>query len=133
MVDSNMIRKLRLEDKEAFYNLRFISFNRKTTTYANNEVNDQAFVWEEDGKFIGFCKWVESGFMRKYAEIGTLMVDPVYRGRGIAKALVAAAVTEALEHFDNVKIYDTSRYGQTSKIAKALGFVEKDAREWWYK
>jgi GNAT superfamily N-acetyltransferase len=128
-----MLRKLKQEDQAAFVDLRYIAFERRTAYRVYDELNDQAFVWEEDGQLRGFCKWIEAGFMRKYAEIGTLMVDPAYRGRGIAKALVAATVAEALNHFDNVKIYDTSRYGQTSKIAKSLGFIEKDAREWWYK
>ena len=128
-----MIRKLKPDDRDTYQYLKLESFNYKDNHPFTPDAFERAFVWEEDGKLVGFCKWIPSGFISKYAEVGALMVNPAYRGRGIAKQLVHVTVQAALKHFDNIRIYDSSRFGQTSKIAKALGFIEKDAREWWYK
>ena len=129
-----MIRKLRDDDRDAYQYLKLEAFKYQDKYPFTDWLFERAFVWEENGQLIGFCKWVPAGWpINNYAEVSTLMVNPAFRGRSIGKALVAAAVESALEHFDNVKIYDTSRHGQTSKIAKGLGFIEKDAREWWYK
>lgn len=129
-----MIRNLKPTDRDTYQYLKLESFKYKDNYPFADDVFNRSFVWEENGELVGFCKWEESGsLVRKHAVISILMVNPVFRGRGIASALVAVTVKEALKHFDNVKMYDTSRYGQTSKIAKALGFIEKDAREWWYK
>src|ERR1035437_4911336 len=128
-----MIRKLRPDDRDTYQYLKLESFKYKDHYPFPDDIFDRSFVWEEDGQLVGFCKWMSSGFIDKYAEVGSLMVNPAFRGRGIAKALVAVAVAAALKHFDNVRMYDTSRYGQTSKICKGLGFIEKSARDWWYK
>jgi len=128
-----MIRNLKPDDRDAYQYLKLEAFNYKDIKPFADDIFARAFVWEENGQLIGFCKWTPSIHLSKYAVVESLMVNPAFRSRGIAKALVAAAVEAALKHFDNVKMYDTSRYGQTSKIAKGLGFIEKDAREWWYK
>ena len=128
-----MIRRLKPDDRDTYQYLKLESFKYKDNHPFTEEFFNRSFVWEEDGQLVGFCKWIPSGFIDKYAEVGSLMVNPAFRGRGIAKALVAAAVEAALKHFDNIRMYDTSRHGQTSKIAKGLGFIEKSARDWWYK
>lgn len=128
-----MIRKLKSTDRDAYQYLKLESFKYKDNHPFTPEIFERSFVWEENDELIGFCKWIEAGWLSKYAEITCLMVNPRYRLRGIAKALVTETVKDALKHFDNIRIYDSSRYGQTSKIAKELGFLEKDTREWWLK
>ncbi len=126
-----MIRKLKSTDRDVYQDLKFISFKYRDNHPFTEDIFNRSFVWEEAGRLVGFCKWIPSGWLSKYAEVGSLMVDKDFRGRGIAKALMAVTVEDARKHFDNIRIYDSSRYGQTSKICKGLGFIEKDSREWW--
>jgi len=128
-----MIRKLRPSDRDAYQYLKLESFKYRDIHPFTDDIFNRSFVWEEDGKLVGFCKWMASGWLSKYAEVGCLMVNSAYCGRGIAKALMTVAVTEALKHFDNIRIYDISKHGQTSRIARGLGFIEKDSRDWWYR
>lgn len=128
-----MIRRLQPSDRDVYQDLKFISFKYRDNHPFTEDSFNRSFVWDEAGRLVGFCKWIPSGFMRTYAEVGSLMVDNEFRGRGIAKALMAITVADALKHFDNIRVYDTSRFGQTSKICKGLGLIEKDTREWWYK
>ena|SRR5258708_9982363 len=128
-----MIRKLRPSDRDAYQYLKLESFSYKDIRQFADDAFNRSFVWEENGQLVGFCKWVSSGWLSKYAEVGSLMVNSAYHGRGIAKALVSVTVAEALKYFDNIRIYDTSKYGQTSRIARGLGFIEKDTRDWWYR
>jgi len=127
-----MIRNLQPTDREAYSDLKFKCFGYRAVPEFTEFSCQRTFAWIEDNKVVGFCKWIPMGnIFNRHAVIGTLMVDPDYRSRGIGRALVAATVTHALGYYKHIELRDMSEFKQSSKIAKALGFVEKHRREWW--
>lgn len=57
----------------------------------------RGYVWEEDGQPVGVVNVVRQGSSGKW-EIGNVAVLPEYRRRGIARALVEAALALARDH-----------------------------------
>lgn len=90
-----MIRTARLEDIPTLVTMVEKNLDTLLPRSKENyqELLNSTFVAEEEGGVVGSC--ILEIYSPKIAEIRTLVVAEEFRGRGIARQLVEAAVAEA--------------------------------------
>lgn len=83
----------------------------------------RGYVWEEDGQPVGVVNVVRQGASGKW-EIGNVAVLPEYRRRGIARALVEAALALAQERgAERVLLEVVEGNLPASALYESLGFT----------
>ena len=80
---------------------------------------DRTYVAEEDGSVVGLATWVEA---RGIFELEDLFVDPGWRRRGIATALVSRIVDVLRER--GVRCLEVTANSHASGFYSAAGFTD---------
>jgi RimJ/RimL family protein N-acetyltransferase len=104
--DLDIVRALRNESREWFFDNRVISregLRHWFKTIANRPID--FFVLDEGGRAIGTISVATSADGK---EIGNLLLDPAWRGRGLMHAAVAQLTTEPGRYFARVKPGNTA-------------------------
>ena len=109
-------------------------------------LNSFTYVCEADRKIIGVVSMVHRGnpteiFMKDWAYIRELSIDPEYRGRGVAKKLVLECISEAISRRESRIAIATGEFMESAKaLYENIGFkVLKELdpvygkRQWLYK
>lgn len=90
----------------------------------------------EAGKWVGFC-YIESWGHEKYVSNSGLIVNPDFRGRGVAKAIKFRAFALTRTKFPTAKIFGLTTGLQVMKINNELGYMPvpftelTDDEEFW--
>jgi len=90
----------------------------------------------EDGAWVGFC-YIESWGHEKYVSNSGLIVNPNFRGRGVAKAIKFRAFALTRSKFPSAKIFGLTTGLQVMKINNELGYMPvpfselTDDEEFW--
>jgi GNAT superfamily N-acetyltransferase len=79
----------------------------------------RTYVAEEDGSVVGFATWVEDG---PVTELEDLFVDPGWRRRGIALALVRQIVDVLRAR--GVRVLEVTANSHAEEFYTAAGFVD---------
>jgi GNAT superfamily N-acetyltransferase len=97
-----------------------------------------ARIWiaEEQGRPVGYVLAILQQLpptpftkARRVCEIDQIVVDPEYRRRGIGRALVLKAISEATtEGIQQIEAASWSFNADTHEVLKRLGFVPKTVR-----
>jgi ribosomal protein S18 acetylase RimI-like enzyme len=91
-------------------------------------LNSFTYVCEVDNKIIGVISLVHRGnpteiFMKDWAYIRKLSVDPEYRGRGIAKKLVLECISEAISRRESRIALHTGEFMESARaLYENIGF-----------
>ncbi len=75
----------------------------------------------EDGQWVGFC-YIESWGHEKFVANSGLIVNPNFRGRGVAKAIKFTAFRLSRKKFPTAKIFGLTTGLQVMKINNELGY-----------
>jgi diamine N-acetyltransferase len=94
------------------------------------------WIAEEDGRPAGyvlvkFQNWADNPFTRArtWCEIDQIAVDPSYRRRGIARALIVQAITEAkAQGVESIETASWAFNDDTHVVFRRLGFEVKSMR-----
>lgn len=92
------------------------------------------FVWEDGGRIVGNVSLVpfRSG-RRRIFMIANVATHPQYRRRGIARALMEAALLRAREkRADSIWLHVREDNPGAIALYRALGFAERARRTTWY-
>lgn len=90
----------------------------------------------EEGQWVGFC-YIESWGHEKYVSNSGLIVNPNFRGRGVAKAIKFRAFALTRSKFPTAKIFGLTTGLQVMKINNELGYMPvpfselTDDEEFW--
>lgn len=108
--------------------------------------NSFTYVCEGEGKIVGVVSMIHRGnptevFMKDWAYLRKLCVDPEYRGRGVAKKLVLECISEAISRRESRIAIHTGEFMESAKaLYDNIGFkVLKEVeplygkRYWVYK
>ena len=75
----------------------------------------------DDGRWVGFC-YIESWGHEKFVANSGLIVNPDFRGRGVAKAIKFPAFRLSRKKFPGAKIFGLTTGLQVMKINNELGY-----------
>jgi hypothetical protein len=75
----------------------------------------------DDGRWVGFC-YIESWGHEKFVANSGLIVNPGFRGRGVAKAIKFTAFRLSRKKFPGAKIFGLTTGLQVMKINNELGY-----------
>jgi len=75
----------------------------------------------DDGRWVGFC-YIESWGHEKFVANSGLIVNPDFRGRGVAKAIKFTAFRLSRKKFPGAKIFGLTTGLQVMKINNELGY-----------
>ena len=91
------------------------------------------FVWEEHGQLVGNLSLIPFTYLgRRCYLIANVAVDPVYRRRGIARALTAAALEHARGRgMAEVWLHVREENAAARNLYHSLGFKERARRTTW--
>jgi RimJ/RimL family protein N-acetyltransferase len=99
--DLETVRRLRNDSRDAFFDNREISAEDQARWFERLRDRPVAFyVLEVDGRVVGTISITETAAGR---EIGNLVLDPAYRGRGLMQSAVAQLTTEPGSYVAEVK------------------------------
>ncbi len=76
---------------------------------------------DKNGKLAGFC-YIETWEEKKYVANSGLIVDPTFRGQGLAKKIKAAAFKLSKEKFPQSKLFGITTSLPVMKINSDLGY-----------
>lgn len=76
----------------------------------------------ESGKWVGFC-YIESWGHEKFVANSGLIVNPLFRGRSVAKAIKFKAFWLSRHKFPTAKIFGLTTGLQVMKINNQLGYM----------
>ena len=91
-------------------------------------LNSFTYVCEVDNTIIGVVSLVHRGnpteiFMKDWAYIKKLSVDPEYRGRGVAKKLILECISEAISRRESRIALHTGEFMESAKaLYENIGF-----------
>lgn len=96
---------------------------KRTPEYVSNKMIEGKAViaLTEGGIWVGFC-YIESWGHEKFVSNSGLIVNPAFRGRGVAKAIKFRAFKLTREKFPNAKIFGLTTGLQVMKINNELGY-----------
>jgi ribosomal protein S18 acetylase RimI-like enzyme len=92
--------------------------------------NSNIFVCEDEGKIIGMAYLVPSGnpthiYPADWSYVRMVGVDPVYRGKGIAKRLTQMCVDYAKQSNEKiVGLHTSEKMDDARHIYESIGFVK---------
>jgi ribosomal protein S18 acetylase RimI-like enzyme len=91
------------------------------------------FVWEENGYLAGNLSLIPYKYNHKRCYlIANVAVDPVYRRRGIAKALTNAAIIQARKRgMDEIWLHVRTENKPALNLYRSFGFIEQARRTTW--
>ncbi len=115
--DLDIVSALRNESREWFFDNRVVSregLRHWLRTIANRPID--FFVLDEGGRAIGTISVTTSADGQ---EIGHLLLDPAWRGRGLMHAAVAQLTTEPGRYFARVKPGNTA----SERVFLHSGFI----------
>ncbi len=110
---------------------------KRDPQYIRKKIEAGNAVIALDGKKVaGFC-YIETWEDKKYAANSGLIVDPKYRGMGLAKKIKARAFELSRERFPNTKLFGITTSLPVMKINADLGYrpvtfseLTKDSAFW---
>jgi GNAT superfamily N-acetyltransferase len=97
-----------------------------TDDYAKVIANQQVTIAENHGTIVGLIVLTvdDEGFL-----IDNVAVDPSHRGKGLGRALLEFAETEARRRgFDSIYLYTHEKMTENLTIYSRIGYVEYDRR-----
>lgn len=95
---------------------------RRTHEYLENKMKEGKAIIALDGdRFAGFC-YIESWGTAQYVANSGLIVDPEYRGIGLAKAIKQKAFELSRAKFPDAKLFGLTTGLAVMKINHALGY-----------
>lgn len=142
------IRKAKLSDAKGIANVLIQSYNIKDLKEGIGAFKTETkkfhhyIVAEENGKIIGIVTWLMHGLPKhQLAELDRIAVLPKYRGKGFAKKLFDAMVTDARQFYKKQKSKLRKLYLSThadneraQKFYEKLGFRhETTLKQHYYK
>ena len=83
--------------------------------------NRNAVVALHDGACVGFC-YVEVWTHGRYVANSGLIVDPAYRGLGLAERIKRAAFDLARDKYPDAKVFGITTNGRVMEINSDLGY-----------
>ena len=93
---------------------------------------ERIFVAEHDGRIVGCAAIVAAGGLE--AQLRWFLVDPAFRGRGLGRRLLDAAVAFARgAGYETIFLWTVSALEAAARLYRAAGFerVESDPRRLW--
>ncbi len=88
------------------------------------------WVWEEDGRVVGHAALHSRPATRAYILVN-VVVDPAYRGRGIARQLVQQALAWAAKRQRPVWLEVEAENQPARHLYRKLGFTHVTSRDLW--
>ncbi len=90
----------------------------------------RGYVWEEEGHIVGNVSLTPAGYGRGWV-IANVVVQPEYRRRGIARALMETALADVSKHgaFAVLQVLEANEAAR--KLYRDLGFAEERAFTRW--
>lgn len=96
---------------------------RRTDEYISDKMKQgKAIIALNGDDFVGFC-YIESWGHEKFVANSGLIVRPMYRGMGAAKAIKKAAFELSRKRFPEAKILGLTTGEQVMRINSELGYV----------
>ncbi|MBL6647819.1 MAG: GNAT family N-acetyltransferase [Flavobacteriaceae bacterium] len=83
--------------------------------------NNNAIIAVDKDKFAGFC-YIEKWGHGKYVAHSGLIVDPSFRGQGLAKKIKKLTFEHSLKKYPNAKIFGITTGLPVMKINYSLGY-----------
>jgi RimJ/RimL family protein N-acetyltransferase len=119
--DLERVRLLRNQSRESFFDSREISAARQREWFENLRSKPTTFfVIEEDGVVVGT---ISVTARVDDQEIGNIILDPAYRGRGLMRRAVEQLTAAPGDYFADVKAGNTP----SLNVFRATGFSEEPA------
>lgn len=94
---------------------------RKVSYILQKMKEGKAVVATVNGEFAGFC-YIESWQNKKYIANSGLIVNPLYRGLGLAKKIKKKAFELTRELYPNSNMFGLTTSGAVMKINSELGY-----------
>ncbi len=102
--------------------IRGTGIARRTPEYITKKMENKNAIIALDGElFAGFC-YIEVWGHHKYVAHSGLIVDPKYRGRGLAKSIKNKIFSYSKEKYPEAKIFGITTGLAVMKINYALGY-----------
>ncbi|MFL2637179.1 MAG: GNAT family N-acetyltransferase, partial [Flavobacteriaceae bacterium] len=83
--------------------------------------NNNAIIAVDKDKFAGFC-YIEKWGHGKYVAHSGLIVDPSFRGQGLAKKIKKLTFEHSIKKYPNAKIFGITTGLPVMKINYSLGY-----------
>lgn len=110
---------------------------KRSPEYVKNKMAEGKAIIALDGKvFAGFC-YIESWGNKQYVANSGLIVNPKYRGHGVAKKIKKFSFDLSRQRFPNAKLFGLTSGAAVMKINTELGYVPvtfadlTDDEEFW--
>jgi RimJ/RimL family protein N-acetyltransferase len=118
--DLEIVRLLRNQNRDAFFDAREIAADRQIAWFETLPPTSAFFVIEEDHRVVGTISVKEQPDGR---EVGNLLLDPAYRGRGLMRQAVEQVTARPARYFTEVKPDNRP----SLNVFRAAGFSEEAA------
>jgi hypothetical protein len=110
---------------------------KRSPEYVKNKMTEGKAIIALDGElFAGFC-YIESWGNKQYVANSGLIVNPKYRGHGVAKKIKKFSFDLSRQRFPNAKLFGLTSGAAVMKINTELGYVPvtfadlTDDEEFW--
>ena len=110
---------------------------KRSPEYVKNKMAEGKAIIALDGEvFAGFC-YIESWGNKQYVANSGLIVNPTYRGHGVAKKIKKFSFDLSRQRFPNAKLFGLTSGAAVMKINTELGYVPvtfadlTDDEEFW--
>ena len=110
---------------------------KRSPEYVKNKITEGKAIIALDGElFAGFC-YIESWGNKQYVANSGLIVNPKYRGHGVAKKIKKFSFDLSRQRFPNAKLFGLTSGAAVMKINTELGYVPvtfadlTDDEEFW--
>ncbi len=95
---------------------------KRSPEYIKTKIlEDKAIIALDGESFVGFC-YIESWQNKNFVANSGLIVNPDYRGRGIAKKLKTKAFEHSRKKFPEAKLFGITTNLSVMKINSSLGY-----------
>ena len=95
---------------------------KRTPEYIKTKIlEDKAIIATDGEKLVGFC-YIESWQNKNFVANSGLIVNPGYRGKGIAKKLKSKAFEHSRKKFPKAKLFGITTNLAVMKINSSLGY-----------
>lgn len=112
-----------LETIEASSKVRGTGIAKRTHEYVQNKMAEgKAIIALCEGEFAGFC-YIESWGDKKYVANSGLIVNPKFRGQGLAKRIKKFSFELSRKRFPNAKLFGLTSGAAVMKINTELGYI----------
>jgi hypothetical protein len=96
---------------------------KRSPEYVKNKMTEGKAIIALDGElFAGFC-YIESWGNKQYVANSGLIVNPKYRGHGVAKKIKKFSFDLSRQRFPNAKLFGLTSGAAVMKINTELGYV----------